>query len=59
MMNWKEFGRKRAWPNLRHNPGICLGGDLNPQPHKYEAGLITTRLLRSVCEVLCVSCRQM
>jgi hypothetical protein len=23
-MNWKEYGRKQAWPNLRYYPSICL-----------------------------------
>jgi hypothetical protein len=23
-MNWKECGRKRSWPNLRHYHCICL-----------------------------------
>jgi hypothetical protein len=31
MMNWKEFGRKRSWRNLRYYPGICLVGLRNPQ----------------------------
>jgi hypothetical protein len=25
-MNWKEYGRKLSWPNLRYYPGICLEG---------------------------------
>jgi hypothetical protein len=25
-MNWKEYGRKQSWPNLRYYPGICLEG---------------------------------
>jgi hypothetical protein len=25
-MNWKGYGRKWAWPNLRYYPGICLEG---------------------------------
>jgi hypothetical protein len=24
MMNWREFGRKQSWPDLRYCPGICL-----------------------------------
>jgi hypothetical protein len=24
VMNWKECGRKRSWPNLRYYPNICL-----------------------------------
>jgi hypothetical protein len=24
-MNWKGYGRKRSWPNLRLFPIICLG----------------------------------
>jgi hypothetical protein len=23
-MKWKEYGRKRSWPNLRYHPEICL-----------------------------------
>jgi hypothetical protein len=65
MMNWKECGRKRSWPNFRHYRGICLDKlrkttnkcqdnrsprrDLNRGPLKYEAGLLTTRPRRSVC----------
>jgi hypothetical protein len=26
MLNWKGFGRKWSWPNLRSNPGICIEG---------------------------------
>jgi hypothetical protein len=26
MMNWKGYGRKRSWPNLRCYPEICLEG---------------------------------
>jgi hypothetical protein len=25
-MNWKEYGRKWSWPNLKYYPGICLDG---------------------------------
>jgi hypothetical protein len=25
-MNWKGYGRKQSWPNLRYYPGICLEG---------------------------------
>jgi hypothetical protein len=25
-MNWKGYGRKRSWPNLRQYPGIFLEG---------------------------------
>jgi hypothetical protein len=24
MINWKRFGRKRSWPNLRNYPSISL-----------------------------------
>jgi hypothetical protein len=24
MMKWKEFGRKRSWPNFKALFGICL-----------------------------------
>jgi hypothetical protein len=24
MMNQKEYGRKKTWPNLRYYPSICL-----------------------------------
>jgi hypothetical protein len=26
MKNWKEFGRKQPWPNLRYYPDNCLEG---------------------------------
>jgi hypothetical protein len=26
IMNWKAWGRKRYWPNLRHYPGFYMGG---------------------------------
>jgi hypothetical protein len=26
MLNWKRFGKKRPWPNLRYYLGICLEG---------------------------------
>jgi hypothetical protein len=26
IMNWTARGRRQSWPNLRHYPGICLGG---------------------------------
>jgi hypothetical protein len=25
-MNWKGYGRKRSWPNLKYGPRICLEG---------------------------------
>jgi hypothetical protein len=25
-MNWKQFERKRSWPNLCNFSGICFGG---------------------------------
>jgi hypothetical protein len=35
MMNWKEFGRKRSWPNLkvlsRHSPGKTEVNHEKPQ----------------------------
>jgi hypothetical protein len=30
MMNWKGFGRRRLWPNLRYYLRICLQGLRNP-----------------------------
>lgn len=24
MMNWKGFGKKRPWPELKYYPSICL-----------------------------------
>jgi hypothetical protein len=30
MMNWKIYGRKRSWPNLRHYPGNCPEGLRKP-----------------------------
>jgi hypothetical protein len=56
MMNWKVFGSKWPWPNLRYYPGIVEelknlekpqdnrppGRNLNPGPPKYEAGLFST-----------------
>jgi hypothetical protein len=52
MINWKGFGRKRAWPNFKVLPDIRLEGmkkifsqyslspgrDLNSGPLEYEAG---------------------
>jgi hypothetical protein len=26
MMNWKGYGRKQSWPNLRYFPNIFLEG---------------------------------
>jgi hypothetical protein len=26
MMNWKGFGSKRSWPNLRYYPSLCRDG---------------------------------
>jgi hypothetical protein len=26
MINWKEFGTKQSWSNLRYYPGICVEG---------------------------------
>jgi hypothetical protein len=58
MMNWKGFGTKRPWPNFlgTNYPDIRLGGlrkitKNNPGPRKYEAGVLTTRLRRSVTGV--------
>jgi hypothetical protein len=64
MMQWKGFGRKRSWPNLRYYPEICLEGlrkpaeksqdsrflgrDLNPGPPEYEAREGNTQPRRSV-----------
>jgi hypothetical protein len=55
ILNWRGYGRKRPWPDLRYYPGICLEGqrkatktqsgepnrDLNPGPPKYKAGFLT------------------
>jgi hypothetical protein len=55
MLNWRGYGRKRPWPDLRYYSGICLEGrrkatktqsgepnrDLNPGPPKYKAGFLT------------------
>jgi hypothetical protein len=57
-MNWKGYGRKRWWLNLRYCPGICvkglrkttknlrinrsLGRDLNPGPTECEVAVLTT-----------------
>jgi hypothetical protein len=35
MMNWKGFGRRRSWPNLRYFPGICLKNEKNHEKHKW------------------------
>jgi hypothetical protein len=58
MMNWKEFGKKRSWPNfnvlslqspagpVKNHKNPQSGqpvSDLNPEPLKYEAGVFTTR----------------
>jgi hypothetical protein len=32
LLNWKRYGRKRSWPNLRYNSGICLEGQSHKQP---------------------------
>jgi hypothetical protein len=62
MMNWKGFGRKWSWPNVkilsRHSPGETeenhnqdswsLGRDLNSGPPEYEAGVLTIRPQLSV-----------
>jgi hypothetical protein len=60
-MNWKGYGRKQSWPNLRYYPSICLEGPRKttkkpqsgqlvsrPGPPEYEAGVLTTQLQRSV-----------
>lgn len=31
MMNWKEYGRKRSWPDSRYYPGICPQGQGRPR----------------------------
>jgi hypothetical protein len=63
MLNWKQFGRKRLWPNFkvlsRHSPGgteenhenlnqDSRGREPNPGPPDYEVGVLTTRPRRSV-----------
>jgi hypothetical protein len=63
MMNWKELGRNRSWPNFKvlaqHSPGRKTtrnlsqdsrspGQDLNPGPPEYEARDLTTRPRSSV-----------
>jgi hypothetical protein len=35
-MNWKGYGSKRLWPNLRYCPGIWLEGHLVKQEWKKE-----------------------
>jgi hypothetical protein len=61
-MHCKGCGRKRSWLNLRYYTSICLevlkknisqdnrspGRDLNPGPPEYDAGMLTTKLRRSV-----------
>jgi hypothetical protein len=56
-MNWKEFGKKRSWPNfnvlslqspagpVKNHKNPQSGqpvSDLNPEPPEYEAGVFTT-----------------
>jgi hypothetical protein len=66
-MNCKASGRKLLWPNLRYAPGIFLEGlrsitkiseypsrDLNPGPHEYEAGVLTTQQQRFGSLVVCL-----
>jgi hypothetical protein len=42
MMNWKELGRNRSWPNFkvlsRHSTGGTEEGDENPQSRYPVAG---------------------
>jgi hypothetical protein len=53
-MDWTEYERKRSWPNLKYQSGICLEGlrkiietlrissrELNPDP-------LTAEMLRLV-----------
>jgi hypothetical protein len=35
-MNWKAYGRKRWWPNLRYFPGIFLEGLRNTMYNLYQ-----------------------
>jgi hypothetical protein len=37
MTKWKECGRNRTWPDLKHYPSICLE----------ELGKTTTKLSRN------------
>jgi hypothetical protein len=65
-MNWKGYGRKWSWPNLRQYPSICLetqkkhekfrsnpslGQDLNMGPPKYEEQVLITQPLHLVAIV--------
>jgi hypothetical protein len=37
-MNWKEFGRKLSWRDLRHYPGICFEGLRKPTTNICQDG---------------------
>jgi hypothetical protein len=54
-MNWKRYGRKRSWPNLRYYSDIFLEGirkisevsrppgrDMNPGHFEYKAGVFSS-----------------
>jgi len=45
IMNWKERGEKRAWPNLKQCLGICLEG-----PKKTTATLCSLLAYRPIFE---------
>jgi hypothetical protein len=63
LINWKGFGRKRSWPNLKILSRNLTGGteendenpqdiwrldrELNPGCPEYGAGVLATRLRRS------------
>jgi hypothetical protein len=54
MMNWNDYGKMLAQPNLRHYPGICLEGLIKTmenishdswylEPATYGTGVVTTQ----------------
>jgi hypothetical protein len=70
-MNWKLCERKRSWPNLWYDRGICLAelrkttknlrqdcqsSGLNPGLPEYKAGVLTTQLRHSVTHSISI-CR--
>jgi hypothetical protein len=46
MMNWKDCGRKRSWPNLRHYTGICLEGLRQPRKASVRIAALRAEILR-------------
>jgi hypothetical protein len=47
-MNWKDYRRKRPWPNLMSYDNQSPGRDLNPGSPEYEATALPTQSQRLV-----------